>query len=260
MKKIRTNSKAALYTLDSKGNQVAVDSFYAPLEKDCFNFIDCGSNGPGIQFKSDDYGLVVIPLDKLYASLKDNGYLEFVDPAPATVFGSANIISSGFRVTWTPSGAADLRGHVIFINGVEITEVTAGTNFYDATLLLSSTNYTVTVRAVDNAGNYSTPLIGAIVTIAVAPVTALAEVSTTSTTINIDWVDSVATNIANLSVRIAITGNTPVEVELDTPANLAQAYTFITLTPSTSYDIEVIAIDDNGNVSVAATLTSSTTA
>lgn len=254
------NTGGNLFKKNRKGEAVRVESFMAATNDTCdCTFVCCGDT-KAIQFIHSELGKVQIPLQQLYNHLLANNIVDTVAPASPTTLASGTITSESIVLTWVDGTDTNYDGVKVYLDGVFVADVASGVQTYTFIGLDQSTSYTLGLRSKDIADNLSTIVTLTESTIALAPVTSLATGTITTTTIPTTWVDSIATNVASLSLRIAATGVTPVEVSSGTPAALAQAYTFTGLTTATGYDIAVIATDTIGNESVAATLTNVVTA
>lgn len=250
-----------------------VETIYAATSECEPRFInDCKatSGEPSIAFVHPEDGAVEMSLVNIYDYFKSIDVIEDITaPNPPTNLITNSMMwlsSSGFRVEFTAGNdTGTLRGHKIYFgttanNLVEIAEVPAGTNQYSIAGLIANTTYYVAVRAVDNASNLSTALTGSQTTLAVGQITGLTEGVVTTTTIPVTWTDINfgfgPNNLDYYSLRIALDGQTPVEV-----AQIAygvQAYTFTGLTTATAYDIAVVSVDTVGNESAPVTLDSTT--
>ena len=58
--------------------------------------------------------------------------------------------------TWTDSGDSDFSKVMVYINGIFQTNVSNGTQYYNATGLTANTGYTISTRTVDTYGNTNT--------------------------------------------------------------------------------------------------------
>lgn len=87
------------------------------------------------------------------------GSTDTTAPSTPTNLMASNVAATSFSLSWTAStDNVAVSGYGIFINGSQVG--TSNTNNYNATGLTSLTNYTVSVRAFDAAGNNSSQSTG----------------------------------------------------------------------------------------------------
>jgi chitodextrinase len=170
-------------------------------------------------------------------------------PSVPTGLSSANVTSTGFTLKWTIStDNVGVTGYEVYRNGTLLATVTGtvgGTpaTTYAVTGLTASTTYSMTVRAVDAAGNKSaasttlnvtTSAAGTDTTTPSVP-TGLNSSNITTTGFRVAWtaatdnVGVVGYNVYRNGVYVTTVGGT--------------SYTFTGLAANTSYNITVLALD-----------------
>ncbi|SFZ94045.1 Lysophospholipase L1 [Flaviramulus basaltis] len=189
------------------------------------------------------------PLDKEPTSPDDE------KPSTPLNLVASNIGTTSVNLNWT--AATDniaVIDYAVYNNGVLLIASTGGTQTnYSLTGLSASTLYTLTVRAIDAAGNTSDNSNTEIFTTSTnttspdtqnptAPLNLVAS-NITETTVDLSWT-AATDNIAVTNYNIYNNGNVLI-ASIENATN----YTLTNLTPDTSYNITIQAIDAAGNQS-----------
>jgi surface protein len=190
---------------------------------------------------SDDGGDTTPPgeVTGLYTTPGDGQMaLNWTDPTD-TDFASVEI-------TWEPGGS-------------DPQAVPAGTQTYTATGLTNGTDYTFTVRTVDESGNRSagstvsgTPQATATDTVPPAEVTGLSA-TRGAEEITLTWVDPFDSDFATVEITWEPGGSDPQSVSAGT-----QTYTATGLSAATEYAFTVKTVDEAGNTSTGESVTAET--
>jgi chitodextrinase len=173
-------------------------------------------------------------------------------PNNVTNLNTNNLTDRSVNLSWTASSSSDVASYEIY-NGASLITSTTNTS-YTVTGLAQSTNYTLTVKAKDGAGNISTGTSVSFTTLATdvtAPneVTNLSTSNITQTSLTLGWTASTSSDIASYDIY---NGSTFL-------ANVTgTTYSVSGLTASTQYTFYVKAKDLSGNVSSGAGVTATT--
>ena len=150
--------------------------------------------------------------------------------------------------TWTDPIDSDFAEVMIYLNGNFATNVSNGTEFYNATGLDADTEYAIATRAVDTSENVNETWVNVTARTKPAPdttpaagITNLHNTTYEQTFINWTWTDPVDYDFSH--VMIYINGTGPVNVIKET-----QFYNATDLTPDTEYTITTRAVDASENV------------
>jgi chitodextrinase/alpha-tubulin suppressor-like RCC1 family protein/flagellar hook assembly protein FlgD len=177
-------------------------------------------------------------------------------PSTPTDLVVSDITVSGFKLTWsaaTDSGSG-VSSYKVILNGVEIATVNSAT--YTFTGLAEFTDYTVSLKSVDVAGNQSSLSASqAVQTLdATAPsdVTLLTVIGVTDSDVELSW-QAATDSGSGISHYEVYDGQVLV--------NTTPELTFVVseLTPYTSHNLVVKAVDVAGNKSSGSTVTATTT-
>ncbi len=171
------------------------------------------------------------------------------DTQPPTTPGNltaSNTSTTSTQLSWTAStDNIGVTAYRIYVDG-NLNATTAGLN-YTLTGLMAATTYNLQVTAVDAAGNESDPAAINVTTLS-SPDTQppsvpgnLTASNTTSTATQLSWTAS-TDNVGVAAYRIYVDGNLNA-----TTAGLN--YTLTGLTPATTYNLQVTAVDAAGNES-----------
>lgn len=197
--------------------------------------------------------------NKLSAESAALAVITLADTSPPTApsgLSMSGLLPSGVTLTWSAStDNVSVVGYDIFANGTLIGS--SATLNYTATSLTPATNYSITVKAKDAAGNLSAasqPL----------SVTTSADITAPSTPLNL-----VATNVSTTSFtlgwgassdNVQVTGYDIFSNGVQLGSSPTPSYTAVGLAPGTTYSMTVKAKDASGNVSAPSTALPVTTA
>jgi hypothetical protein len=228
-------------TTDANGRKINVATLYGYIPEDCESDLTCYP--PVIRFVDSNGVNREIPLEQLFNYLTDQGVIDTLAPAAPTAIVFSAILSTGFQVDWTAGTDINLLSHIVYQDGVEIAEVTAGTDFFVVPSLIASTSYAMTVKAKDVGGNLSTALAGAEVTVPTVPNTILFS-SVAATSFQVDWTEGIP-NPAIVSHKVYL------DTVLNDTVTAGTDFKIITgLTTATSYDVDITAVDSFGGESI----------
>lgn len=175
-------------------------------------------------------------------------------PNDVTNLTTSNLSTTSVTLNWTASSSSDIANYEIYNGGSLITS-TASTS-YTVTGLTHSTQYTLTVKAKDGAGNVSNGTNVTFTTVTpdtTAPdnVTNLSTANVTQTGLTLNWTASVSSDVASYDVYNggALLGNVT-----------GTTYNVTGLTASTQYTFYVKAKDGNNNIASGTSVTVTTSA
>jgi chitodextrinase len=175
-------------------------------------------------------------------------------PNDVTNLTTSNLSTTSVTLNWTASSSSDVVGYDIF-NGVSLITSTASTS-YTVTGLTHSTQYTLTVKSKDGAGNTSSGTSVTFTTVTpdtTAPdnVTNLTTSNVTQTSLTLNWAASVSSDVASYDVYNGATllGNVT-----------GTTYNVSGLTASTQYTFHIRAKDGSNNISSGTSVTITTSA
>jgi chitodextrinase len=182
---------------------------------------------------------------------------DVIAPSVPANLQSSGVTTNAFAMTWSAStDNIAVTGYEIFRDGVAVG--TSPTTSYQFTGLTANTNYTITVRARDAAGNTSAQSAALVVKtqanpdiIAPSVPTNLQSSGVTTNAFTVTWSAS-TDNVGVTGYEVYRNG-----VLVTTVTNTT--YSFTGLTPSTSYAITVKARDAAGNISAASAALNVTT-
>lgn len=179
--------------------------------------------------------------------------VDLIAPEDVTNLATSSIRNSDATLTWTTSIASDKVSYEVYIGSTLAKTVPASTTTVLVEGLLANTQYTLTVKTVDDAGNKSAGVSVVITTnndsTPPEEVTSIMASLVSDTNIGLTWIPSVAPDIYSYEVY-----NGATLLGESVSANFA----INNLTPSTSYTFTVKAKDKNGNVSTGVPFTVST--
>jgi chitodextrinase len=188
-------------------------------------------------------------------TLANTGSGDLQAPTPPNYVQPYSITTSGFSLQW--SGAADnvaVTGYEVFLNGTSFAKTGQYVTYLSLNNLLQATNYSVTIKAYDAAGNVSAASTAVIVT-----TLGIADIQAPSIPLNLK-----ATNITANSFTIswaAATDNVGVtkysiyrnSVLIATVAGNVTTFDVKNLVPSNSYSMAISASDAVNNTSKTST-------
>ncbi|MDI2593302.1 fibronectin type III domain-containing protein [Pseudomonas sp. 681] len=161
-------------------------------------------------------------------------------PGPLTV---SSMTATSAVITWTaPQGGSPVTSYSVSLNGGSPITVTGLSHTFSG--LIDATSYSVEVRAVDAQGNQSDPATATFNTPDVTPPSKpekLTVSSITETSARITW-DASQDNVGVAGYRVSLNVDTPITVT-------GLSHTFSGLNYATSYNVEVRAVDAQGNLS-----------
>lgn len=170
-------------------------------------------------------------------------------PASSPVVTLANITDGAMRVSWTAvaDGQSGIAGYRILRDGVEVVPLVASSP-YNLSGLAPTTTYSITVEAIDQAGNRTSGTASAttLTDITAPGAPTMGQPVATASTITVAW--SAATDFSGIAgYEVSLNGTRVVT----TPA---LQWIFTDLRPSMPYRIAVVAVDSKGWRSTAATV------
>ncbi len=190
----------------------------------------------------------------------DEAYAPGVDTTAPTVPGAlavTKVTQTGATLTWTASSDnRGVTGYKVKVGNAEEETVTALTKVL--TGLTAGTQYTVTVKAVDEAGNESAAATANFTTLTApvvdtvppaAPTDGAVKGTPTATTAALQWAASSSDDVACYEITV--------DNATETVRNITQV-TLTGLTAETGYTASVVAVDAAGNKSAALTVTFTT--
>jgi chitodextrinase len=185
-------------------------------------------------------------------------------PSNVTGLSTSSLTQTGVTLTW--SAATDnvaVTGYEIYNGATFVTTVTALT--YNVTGLTASTQYTLTVKARDAAGNVASGTSTTFTTSAAAdttapnPVTGLSAGTPTANSVPLSWTLSSSGDVTTQEVSKSTDGTnfSVVSAVVNAASN---TYEVTGLSASTAYTFRVITVDAANNRSTATTTTATTAA
>jgi hypothetical protein len=188
---------------------------------------------------------------------------------PPTNLTASSVTSTSATISWTASTSPGVIGYNYSVTGFSFppfSPMTTGTSI-SLTSLTPGTTYSVTVTAVGAAGHPSAPATFSFTTlpatVVIQPATNVSVSNITSSSATVSWTASVSPGVTGYNVEIFPSGLiiTPGVTPAANPNPVTGTTTsFTNLSPDTSYDVNVYAIDGLGHSSVAATTTFTTLA
>ncbi len=183
-----------------------------------------------------------------------------IPPSVPTTLKASAVALTSFTVSWAAStDNVGVAGYNIYRNGVKINSATNTTTSFNVTGLAPNTAYSITVSALDAAGNQSAQSAALNVstaqdTIAPSAPTTLAATSVAATSFTLSWKAS-TDNVGVSGYNIYLNG-----VKANAALNTATSFNATALAANTAYTATVTAVDAAGNQSAASTAVKITTA
>jgi chitodextrinase len=189
-----------------------------------------------------------------------NNKYDTVSPSTPTTLAVSGITATTVNLTWVAStDNVAIKGYKIYNNGVLLANLYNTATSYTLTNLAQGTAYNLTIKGVDTSNNESSSSNAVAFTTDAGDVVAptnpstLATSNVTATTVNLTWTgstdDTAVTSyrIYNNDVLLINTGSTSTSFKLES------------LTPATTYNLTIRAIDAIGNESGNSNLQTITT-
>jgi len=173
--------------------------------------------------------------------------LDIEPPTGVTNLKNVSYAPAHIKWMWTDPADADFEKVMVYLDQLFKTNVSKGVQYYNATGLTPATNYTISTRTVDNAGNINqTPVNNTSRTarldiVPPAGVTNLKNVSYAPTYINWTWTDPMDADFEKVMVYLDQQFKTNVSKGV-------QYYNATGLTPATNYTISTKTVDNVGNI------------
>ena len=176
-----------------------------------------------------------------------------IPPSVPTALAASAVTLNSFTLGWAASSDnVGVAGYNVYRNGVKINTATNTTTSYSVTGLTPNTAYSITVSAVDAAGNQSVQSTALNVTTAkdaTAPTvpTTLTATSVTATSFTLGWKAS-TDNVGVSGYNIFLNG-----LQTNAALNTTTSFNVTGLAANTTYAATVTAVDAAGNQSAAST-------